>query len=327
MKMRIGWVSAAALALAAFSAEAGMFKAEGFDPVVYYSGERPVEHGDVSADLGIVYVHGWGGGSDDRTALCRRLARNVAKRGARPVVFAPMFPIRRYIREKKIPDDGRAVWCGFWEVGEEGSAANDWRGGGDAYGTEMSSFDVIDRLVSKLCDKKLFPAMKRIVIAGFSAGGQVTTRYAAVGRCPARDGVPVEYVSIAPAFYLKLDEDEPWHYGLKGVPRYAAGMGKEAILANLSVRRVWFGCGTKDDERANGKNPLSVKQGESRYARHRMFAEYVKNFPAWTAKTSFRDIPGVGHTDKVWDDPPLLDFMAAGLRRTAPNSTVIPAPR
>ena len=105
MKTRIGLAAAAAAALAAFPAEAGMFKAKGFEPAVYYTGERPIERGDAVADLGIIYIHGWGGGADDRTALCRRLAKNVAKRGAKPVVFAPMFPIRRYIREKKIPDD------------------------------------------------------------------------------------------------------------------------------------------------------------------------------------------------------------------------------
>ena len=310
MKRGFTLAAAAVAAIAAIPAEAKVFKAEWFKPAVHYSGERPMERGDASADLGIVCVHGWGGGADDRTALCRKLAKDMVKRGAKPVVFAPMFPIRRYIREKKIPDDGRAVWCGFWEVGEEGSAANDWRGGGDAYGTQISSFDVIDRMVATLCDEKLFPSMKRIVVVGFSAGGQVAARYAAVGKCPARNGVEVEYISIAPAFYLKLDEDVPWHYGLKGMPRYSAGMGKSEILANLSARRVWFGCGTKDDEPTNGRNKLSAKQGKSRYDRHLKFAEYVKGFPAWAAKTSFRDIPGVAHTGKVWDFKPFLDFMA-----------------
>ena len=310
MNARIGLIAAAGAVLAAFPAEARMFRAEGFKPAVYYTGERPIERGDASADLGIIFVHGWGGGWDDRTALYRRVMKNVAKRGAKSVAFAPLFPIRRYIREKKIPNDGRAVWCGFWEVGEEGSAANDWRGGGDAYGTEISSFDVIDRMVAMLCDRKLFPAVRRIVIAGFSAGGQIAARYAAVGKCPARNGIAVEYAVVAPAFYLKLDEDEPWHYGLKGIPRYAAGMGKKEVLANLSARRVWFGCGTKDDERTNGKNRLSAKQGISRYDRHLKFAEYVKGFPSWAAKTSFHDIPGVGHTGKVWDDPQFLDFLA-----------------
>ncbi len=310
MKSRTGLAVAAAAAVAAFQAEAKLFRAAGFEPAVYYTGERPIERGDASADLAIVFVHGWGGGADDRTALYRRVCRKVAKRGAKPVAFAPMFPIRRYFREKKIPDDGRAAWCGFWEVGEEGSAANDWRGGGDAYGTEISSFDVIDRMVETLCDRKLFPSVRRIVVAGFSAGGQVVARYAAVGKCPAREGVTVEYASIAPAFYLKLDENEPWHYGLKNVPRYAAAMKKSDILANLSARRVWFGCGTKDDERTNGRNRLAARQGESRYDRHLKFAEYVKGFPSWAAMTSFHDIPGVGHTGKVWDDPQFLDFIA-----------------
>ena len=89
--------------------------------------------------------------------------------------------------------------------------------------------------------------------------------------------------------------------------------GEEGDSRNLSARRVWFGCGTKDDARTNGRNRLSAKQGVSRYARHRMFAEYVKGFPSWAAKTSFRDIPGVAHTGKVWDDPPLLDTVISFL--------------
>ena len=43
MKTRIGLAAAAAAALAAFPAEAGMFKAKGFEPAVYYTGERPIE--------------------------------------------------------------------------------------------------------------------------------------------------------------------------------------------------------------------------------------------------------------------------------------------
>jgi hypothetical protein len=64
MKTRIGLAAAAAAALAAFPAEAGMFKAKGFEPAVYYTGERPIERGDAVADLGILYIHGWGGGAD-----------------------------------------------------------------------------------------------------------------------------------------------------------------------------------------------------------------------------------------------------------------------
>ena len=153
--------------------------------------------------------------------------------------------------------------------------------------------------------------MKRIVLLGFSAGGQFVGRYAAVGKCPARADVRVEFAGIAPSTELRLDEDVEWHYGLKNRPRYSAALSRDAILANLSSRRVWRGCGTADVSQGGAldKSPAAMMQGKNRYDRYLNFREYLKAFPDWAKQVSFHDIPDVGHSGKVFDDPDLLAYI------------------
>ena len=121
----------------------------------------------------------------------------------------------------------------------------------------------------------------------------------------------MEFAGIAPSTELRLDDDVEWHYGLKNRPRYSAALSRDAILANLSSRRVWRGCGTLDvTPGALDKSPEAMMQGINRYDRFRNFQEYIKAFPGWAKQVSFHDIPGVGHSGKTFEDPNLLDFVS-----------------
>ena len=212
------------------------------------------------------------------------------------------------VLEKAKITDGRATWCN-WKDGAR-SPADDWRGGGDAAVSNISSFDVVDRLIETISDKNLYPAMKRIVLVGFSAGGQFAGRYAAVGKCPARADVKMDFAVIAPSTELRLNEDVTWHYGLKDRPRYSADLSRDAILANRSSRRVWRGCGTADvTPGALDKSPDAMKQGQNRYDRYLNFKTYIQSFPGWAKQVSFHDIPGIGHSGKVFNDPDLLAYI------------------
>ncbi len=283
------------------------FAMEGMSPAIYYDAVHAVTAGDPEADLAVIVVHGWGGGV--KTSSREALQAKLAARGAKPFVVSPLFPSRMALEKAKIKD-GRATWCN-WKDGIR-TPADDWRGGGDAGGTTISSFDVVDRMVATLSDKTLYPSMKRIVLLGLSAGGQFVGRYAAVGKCPVRAGVKMEFAGIAPSTELRLDDDVEWHYGLKNRPRYSAALSRDAILANLSSRRVWRGCGTLDVSQGGAldKSPAAMTQGINRYDRFRNFQEYIKAFPGWAKQVSFHDIPGVGHSGKVFDDPNLLDFIS-----------------
>ena len=282
------------------------FAMEGLFPAIYYDAAHAVSSGDPDADLAVIVVHGWGGGI--KPASRDTLQAKLSTRGAKPFIVSPLFPSRMALEKAKIKDE-RATWCN-WKDGVR-SPADDWRGGGDAGGTAISSFDVIDQMVATLSDKAIYPAMKRIVLLGFSAGGQFVGRYVAVGKCPVREGLNMEFAGIAPSTELRLDEDVEWHYGLKNRPRYSAALSRDAILANLSSRRVWRGCGTRDVSQGGAldKSPAAMAQGLNRYDRFLKFQEYVKAFPDWAKQVSFHDIPDIAHSGKVFDDPNLLDFI------------------
>lgn len=286
-----------------FAARAGRHVVPGVDPAVHYDAEAALESGHATAETAVVVVHGWGGGiKPTGGGLAKRLGPSIP-------VYAPLFPRRELVKKGAREDDGRALWGKAFELAEA-TNATDWRGGGDAIGTQLSSFDVVDAMLATLSDAARFPKLKRIVLAGFSAGGQFVGRYVAVGKGAVRAGIALDYVVVAPSTELRLEDDVTWHYGLKDRPRYPAAASKETILRNLASRRVWRGCGTADTKPgALDVSPLAVRQGENRYARYRNFQAYLKDFPAWAKQVSFHDIPGVGHSGKVWEDPELLAFI------------------
>lgn len=87
-----------------------------------------------------------------------------------------------------------------------------WRGGGFASShPTITSFDFIDELVHKLADKKIFPNLTTIVIAGHSAGGQVVTRYEMASKVHNTAGVSISYVVANPSSYA-------WPASLRPLP-------------------------------------------------------------------------------------------------------------
>ena len=289
---------------------AAVHAVEGISPTVYYGAEHAVAAGDKTAELAVIVIHGWGGGakaSDHKT-----LREDLAKRGVKAYVVAPLFPRRSVLKKAKVADDGRAVWGASWDVPHQrGVPADDWRGGGDAVGTAVSSFDVVDRIMETLSDVRLYPVLKRVVLVGLSAGGQFTGRYVATGKCPLRKGLAVDFAVIAPSTELRLDPDTTWHYGLKDRPRYSVMLPEPDIRRNLASRRVWRGCGTADVTRGSlDVSPPAMQQGKNRYDRFTNFKEYLKGYPDWVAKVSFHDIPGIGHSGAVYRDASFLGFLA-----------------
>src|SRR5450432_4490895 len=70
-----------------------------------------------------------------------------------------------------------------------------WEGGDPAVGpAPASSFNALDAILARLADRRLFPNLKQVVVAGHSGGAQVVHRYAIAGRgelALTREGVGV----------------------------------------------------------------------------------------------------------------------------------------
>lgn len=122
-----------------------------------------------------------------------------------------------------------------------------WRGGGFATSNpDISSFDFIDVLVKQLADKKTFPNLTKIVIAGHSAGGQVVTRYAMSSKVHNTPGVAISYVVANPSSYA-------WPASVRPLPTGDANpvdAYKEALGKNGEEVHGDFTYGTFDSTKA-----------------------------------------------------------------------------
>ena len=291
-------------------------------PPIYYDAYSPIEDG-CRADVAVVLIHGWGGHvKAPLPSLMEALRKRAGAPERTPYVIAPMFPRRETLAHNNEPDDGRAVWGDSWadEDGhpdQMGLAADDWRGGGDANGTSFSSYDYIDLVFARFSDQSRFPNLKRVVLAGFSAGGQFAGRYAAIGKGVVREGVKVDYIAMAPSTEFRFEKDIPWLYGLKGRPRYASGLTDEDIMRNLCSRRVWRGCGSLDIEgrphTSLDMTPPAVAQGANRFERFKSFARYLDSYPEWRKQVSFHVFEGISHKEALcYPSSAVIDFIFKG---------------
>lgn len=112
------------------------------------------------------------------------------------VVIAPKFSSAQgECKDKLAPDEVN------WSC--EGDS---WRSGGAAASNpELTSFDFVDTLLKRLADRKIFPNLASIVIAGHSAGGQFVDRYEMANRVHETLGVAVTYVVANPSSYAWPD--------------------------------------------------------------------------------------------------------------------------
>ena len=310
---RLFLVILAVLALAPLSIaqqETQIHRLESFEPAVYYSADHPVTQPD-DCELAVVIIHGWNGG-----VVAGNRAEILKDGLPGAYVIAPMFPTEAAFEKRNVEYDGRAVWNGSWnkDLRIPGSASDDWRGGGDANGTGISSFDVVDEIFRQLSDRKRFPNLKRIVLTGFSGGGQFVSRYVAVGKGRVRRGISLAYVSMSPSTDFRYEKEVPWLWGLKDRPRYSAGVSDRRIMRNLCSRRCWKACGDRDvKESGLDMTQWGMMQGMNRYERFRNMEKYLDRYPAWKANVSFHTFEGMAHEGgRAYQDSTLLEFIAVG---------------
>lgn len=89
-----------------------------------------------------------------------------------------------------------------------------WRSGGSAAShPDLTSFDFIDAILKKLSNKKLFPNLSAVVVAGHSAGGQFVARYQMANRVHETLGLAISYVVANPSSYAWPDATRPLPIG------------------------------------------------------------------------------------------------------------------
>jgi pimeloyl-ACP methyl ester carboxylesterase len=127
-----------------------------------------------------------------------------------------------------------------------------WRSGGVlATNATYGSFDFMDDLLRMLANKRTFPNLTKIVVAGHSAGGQFATRYAMANKVHDKlNGVAVSYVVANPSSYA-------WPVAVRPLPTGTADPAtadKEALGPNGEKVNAEFQYGPFDTTKAPGYN-------------------------------------------------------------------------
>src|SRR5690242_14216963 len=104
-----------------------------------------------------------------RSALTAQTA--AGDEGKATLMIVPQFLAEIDVEAHKLPADTLRWSLEGWEGGDAALAPN-----------PVSSFEALDAILAKLSDRRIFPNLKQVVVAGHSGGGQVAQRYAIAGK-------------------------------------------------------------------------------------------------------------------------------------------------
>lgn len=185
-----------------------------------------------------------------------------------------------------------------------------------------SSFAVMDAILQQLQDRGRFPALRTVVVAGHSAGGQVVQRYAATSRADAdvrSAGIALRYVVANPSTYLYFDDRRVtadgrlaafaraacpsfnrYKYGLEDANEYVGSPNGLDLARRYARRDVTYLLGGEDtDPRAPYLDTTcaAAAQGASRRERGERYARYLQLLLGAEIGQRHRHyiVAGVGH--------------------------------
>ena len=310
--------SAEPAALGRFSIAEG-----GHELFLPYSSNYPIDVRNTNIERIFISQHGRGGGADTYRDRGVAAASRVPGATEKTLVFAPEFMDEG---EFTAPEPGNDLL--YWTGGNQ-----DWPWGGLSGDTgdhprdfRISSFTVLDRILETVCDRSLFPNLKKILIAGHSAGGQFVNRYSATNRFEDEVaqpmGVKVRYVVMNPSSCLyfnnvravsgTVDDFEvptdaagtgfsDWGYGLENLWDYAADIGAEEIVRKYPRRDVVYLNGSLDNDPNDAsldRSDAAMYQGNNRLERGITYFNYLRHFfgPRILETQIQETVPGAAHS-------------------------------
>ncbi len=256
--------------------------------------------GDKSATMALIIVHGVLRDADYYYDTGMEAVRDENRSDV--LVISPQFVEPEDIAGHNLPSD-TLRWNSTWPGGSAALAP-----------APISSYAVFDAIIARLSDRTRFPNLKKIVIAGHSAGGQIVQRYAAVGNAQQLDPgaeIPVHLVVANPSSYFYFSDDRPvhvancadynqWRYGIAGAPPYVKGTASE-LEARYVKRDVTYLLGTADtnpNEDDLDRTCGGEAQGPYRFARGKNYIAYMKRrHPTGTAQ-DYGFVLGVPHDNR-----------------------------
>jgi hypothetical protein len=266
----------------------------------------PLDKKNSKITRALIVVHGAGRDADNyfRTALA---AAFLASAFEDTIVISPRFASNNGRGCNDKLDQNEINWS---------CSGDSWRSGGQATGSKLTSYDLMDEILRKLARKDDFPNLKVIVVSGHSAGGQYVTRYEMANRVHDTLGIPINYVVSNPSSYAYVDPERPtganselrafgdarncttydnWPYGLKNRSGYTANIPDDQLRKQLAARGATYLLGELDILPLGGFDSScpAMAQGPTRLARGQAFVNYVNQ--KYKAQHKVIVIPLCGH--------------------------------
>jgi hypothetical protein len=264
----------------------------------------------------IVYIHGarrngldyyeWG-----------EAAVQTAHKDNQTLFISPQFTSLKDLEDHK-HDENHLFWANNnWRIGDESVSSKKRK-----MDESFSSFSLIDSMIARACNRKLFPKLKKITVIGHSAGGQFVSRYAGMTPMPnILRGYHFRFIIMNPSTYMYLDDRRPvktatdltfarpdttgcgdynqYPKGFEKPNPYAAKIGVETIKQQFLTRHITFILGGSDVDMADpsmDKTCSGNLQGRFRLERGQFYYEYLQLFSKKGKIHRVEVVPNVAHS-------------------------------
>lgn len=182
----------------------------------------------------------------------------------------------------------------------------------------MSSYEVLDSLVTAVLGSGNFPNIAKVIIAGHSAGGQFVQRYSAITPLPDLfTALKFRFIVMNPSSYLYPDNKRPdgngdfvvpdsngcmeynrYPKGLTGLNAYAQITGPDRIVRQMLQRDIVILVGGEDTRIDDPDLDVSCQanlQGQFRLQRALYFIAHIASFPEYGVKKNYNIVKGYSH--------------------------------
>lgn len=196
------------------------------------------------------------------------------------------------------------------------SGATFRRGNESSNTNKLSSFTVIDKLLTQLANTAHFPVLDKIIVTGHSSGAAFTHVYAGANTSESTyTGIEFEYVVANSQFFYYPDGQrineadnqlytpvgcsayQLWPLGFTTTPPYLSGTTKDNFNTRFVNRSITYllGNGNQSDPTLNTTNCENTVQGSTRYLRGENMFRYMELVYPAAHNHAKKIVSGIGH--------------------------------
>jgi hypothetical protein len=297
---------------------------------IRYASNHAIDEQNKNIKQLVIYIHGARRNGLDYYEWGEKAVK-AANKNEETLFISPQFNSEKDLEDHK-QDATHLFWANNnWRIGDE--SVNGKKRSSDHF---FSSFSLIDSMIMRVCNKKIFPKLKKIIVVGHSAGGQFVSRY--LGMTPMPNLLTkynFRFIVMNPSTYLYLDDRRPlqmngklafvktdsigcdvfdeYPRGMKKLNPYAAKIGAETIKKHFLSRDVAFVLGGNDvniNDSSLDKSCGGNLQGRFRLERGQLFYEYIQLFSPNKKVHQLAVVPNVAHDgDKMINSDAALSYI------------------